>query len=654
MSADIPAGLSDENQREEAQRRPDQRDESPYRTLAANLPGGAVFLVDRDLRYVIAEGKALEAAGFTPRQLEGKTIREALDPATATRYEPYYRRALHGESFAYEHHSHGRYFFSHGTPIRNDAGEVTHVLAVSYDVTERRRTEENLRLALEGGQTGLWDYDFQTEEMTWSSTLYDLLGREPTGEPSFEEFFSYIHEEDRPRVSEHAERWLEEGGEFRDEFRILRPDGQERWLVSRAQLFRDPDGRRLRATGVNYDITERKEAEQELRLLNETLEHRVAERTAEVERKSDQLRALAAELSRAEQRERRRLAAILHDHIQQLLVGARMQLEWLRWEKDTERFQTIMQEMDGILQEALDSARNLTVSISPPVLPETGLIGGLNWLASRMEEKHQFHVNLRADTRAEPPSEETRSLLFECARELLFNAIKHAEVQEADVTVLRKEGQVRVIVDDRGAGFNPDLLHKRTNGDTTFGLFSIQERLAHVGGSMALDSSPGKGTTVTLIVPVEDQPEQADAAKEKNEPARTIRTRRKDQLCRVLIVDDHKIMREGLAGVLQFESDIEVVGEAADGDQAVKLADELGPDVVIMDVNLGQVSGVEATRRITSRDPQVQVIGLSMHSDREVASAMRAAGATAFLAKGGPSRDLIQSIRVCHGSDSHD
>ncbi len=136
--------------------------------------------------------------------------------------------------------------------------------------------------------------------------------------------------------------------------------------------------------------------------------------------------------------------------------------------------------------------------------------------------------------------------------------------------------------------------------------------------------------------------------------ARPMRIRDKDHLCRVLIVDDHKIMREGLTGVLRFESGIEVIGEAADADEAVRLAEELQPDVIIMDVDLGPVSGVEATRRITSRDPQVHVIGLSMHSHREVASAMRAAGATAFFTKGGPSRDLIKSIRACHGSDSND
>ena len=116
---------------------------------------------------------------------------------------------------------------------------------------------------------------------------------------------------------------------------------------------------------------------------------------------------------------------------------------------------------------------------------------------------------------------------------------------------------------------------------------------------------------------------------------------------RVLIVDDHKIMREGLVSLMQFESDIEVVGQAADGPAAIELAARLQPDVIIMDVNLGEgMNGVEATKRILSANPNIKVIGLSMHTDNDVATALRDAGAVAYLTKGGPSEDLIAAIRA--------
>ena len=115
----------------------------------------------------------------------------------------------------------------------------------------------------------------------------------------------------------------------------------------------------------------------------------------------------------------------------------------------------------------------------------------------------------------------------------------------------------------------------------------------------------------------------------------------------MLIVDDHRLMREGLAKLFQFESDIEVVGQAADGLQAVELADRLQPDVVLMDVNLGRMSGIEATEKILARSPGTKVLGLSMHVDGQVAGAMRAAGATGYLTKDGPAEDLIAAVRAC-------
>ncbi len=122
-----------------------RQSEARLRAVAANLPNGAAFLVDRDLRYLQAEGKAIEGAGMTSGDLVGKTLWEAFDPKIATRYESHYRQALGGEPFILEHSSHERYYISHGTPLYNDRGEVDAVLAVSYDITDRKQVEAALR-----------------------------------------------------------------------------------------------------------------------------------------------------------------------------------------------------------------------------------------------------------------------------------------------------------------------------------------------------------------------------------------------------------------------------------------------------------------------------------------------------------------------------
>ncbi len=116
----------------------------------------------------------------------------------------------------------------------------------------------------------------------------------------------------------------------------------------------------------------------------------------------------------------------------------------------------------------------------------------------------------------------------------------------------------------------------------------------------------------------------------------------------VLIVDDHKIVREGLAGLLKLEHDIEVVGEAPDGPQAIELAQKLKPDVVIMDINMPGMNGIETTKILTSRIPGIKIIGLSVHFEIDIASAMKEAGAIAYVTKGGASEDLLSVIRSCH------
>lgn len=122
-----------------------RQNEARLRTVTANLPNAAVFIVDHELRYRLAEGNALQEAGMTAGDFVGKTLWDALPLPLATQYEPYYRQALGGEPFRLEHNNHDHYYISHGVPLRNNQGEIDAVLVVSYDISDRKQTEAKLR-----------------------------------------------------------------------------------------------------------------------------------------------------------------------------------------------------------------------------------------------------------------------------------------------------------------------------------------------------------------------------------------------------------------------------------------------------------------------------------------------------------------------------
>jgi len=113
---------------------------------------------------------------------------------------------------------------------------------------------------------------------------------------------------------------------------------------------------------------------------------------------------------------------------------------------------------------------------------------------------------------------------------------------------------------------------------------------------------------------------------------------------KIILADDHRIIREGLRALLDKEPDMEVIAEAEDGRTTVRLAREFKPDVVIMDITMPTLNGIEATRQIVSELPETKVIALSMHSDRKFVREMLGAGASGYLLKDSAFEDLSQAL----------
>jgi PAS domain S-box-containing protein len=404
--------------------------------------------------------------------------------------------------------------------------------------------------------------------------------------------------------------------------------------------FTDADGSPM-ILEMDIDITERRRAERELRAAHEELAAR-----------AEQLRRLTGELTLVEQRERRRLAKVLHDHLQQLLVGARFRTSVLSRIGDS-RVARSAGEIETLLEEALAASRSLTAELSPPVLHEGGLAAGLGWLSRWMADKHGLSVELSVEEPPVPLVDDVKVLLFESVRELLFNAVKHARSRTVQLGVKTLDGgMLRVTVSDSGPGFDPTALTQLGDGGG-LGLFSIRERLALIGGRVEIDSAPGRGSRITLAVPfggalapaaapplASPVPEPAPVRPAHPVPGPGERTR-----IRVLLADDHAVVREGVARLLAGEPDVEVVGQAADGHEAVRLARALRPDVVLMDVSMPGLDGVAATRAIHEDLPDVRVVGLSMFEEADEAEAMREAGAVDYVTKSAPASELVAAVR---------
>ncbi len=244
-------------------------------------------------------------------------------------------------------------------------------------------------------------------------------------------------------------------------------------------------------------------AKASLQRAREELETRVGERTEDLRRQSEQLRVAAAQLNVAEQRERKRLACVLHDGLQQNIAAAKFRLGFLELSRDPEISRTVAEVMK-ILSESMEMSRSLTADLSPPALHEKGLVPALEWLAGLMETRQGLAVEVVARDKVERVPEDVCVTLYQATRELLFNALKHSGVKSARVQVDREGREARVMVSDEGNGFDASVLDAGQGQPSGFGLFSIRERLNLLGGKMRVESAPGRGSRFILKVPLDE------------------------------------------------------------------------------------------------------------------------------------------------------
>ena len=618
-----------------------------------------------DFRWTYVNPEAGRILRHPPEELVGRRLLEVL-PGNKTGsdlFERYVRVAETGKPHDYElsYESEGIRGWFRNMTVKLGDGIAIHFA----DITERKRAEEALREALLQVETekrhleavlqslpvGVIITDAHGSVLLTNGMDEQIWGPRPATR-SVEDYVRYrawwadSGKPVEPHEWASAQAVLKGESVFGQVLEIQRFDGTRGYVLNSAVPIRDGEGRVIGSAVAIQDITELRRAEQSLRELNATLESKVAERTAQLQRRARQLQKLALELSQAEERERRRVAVILHEDLQQQIAGARFHLNLVRSRAKDDPQRACVDKVDEMLKEVIEESRSLSHDLSPAMLHMNDLAEALRWLANRVREQHGLIAHVDASGEMTLQSEPLAMFLFRAAQEMLFNVVKHARVNEATIRARRLGRYVCLCVSDQGRGFDPREL-KETSG---FGLLSLRERTELLGGRLKIKSVEGQGSSVRIVVP--------DGPKAKGETmmvedvsnlrvlSSAVSPPSSGGALRVLLVDDHEIVRQGLGALLQESPDIIVVGEAADGREAIDMTHELRPDVVVMDVAMPLMSGEEATRQIKTHLPKTRVIALSMYHEPDKMEMMYQAGAESYVLKTASAEELLAAIHA--------
>ncbi len=338
---------------------------------------------------------------------------------------------------------------------------------------------------------------------------------------------------------------------------------------------------------------------------------------------NQRIQEISQKLLEVQELEKRHLAAELHDDLGQSLTSLKLLMELASKESSAANRQKEMAGARELVTELMAKVRNLSLDLRPAMLDDFGLFPALRWLFDRFQSSTGIYIQCDFEVECKDrfdPRVETAA--FRIIQEALTNVVRHASVQEAKVSI--SMGSILSIeVSDDGKGFNIAPIH--SDGFTSAGLSGMQERARLVGGSVEIISKPEFGHS-------SDRPDSPGWKR----PMKKIK---------IILADDHAVVRQGVRALLDQEKDMEVVGEAADGLHLLDLTEKLRPDVVVVDLKMPCLNGIEAAREIQKRFSNVHVVILTMHADRSYIDTALEAGVCGYVLKEEDIGEMYVAIR---------
>ena len=347
---------------------------------------------------------------------------------------------------------------------------------------------ERFELAARAASDALWDWNLVTNEIWWGDGFQTLFGHAPEDlEPSILSWTNRIHPDDKERTVAGIHKVIDGGGEaWSDEYRFRRKDGSYAHIVDRGYVIR-LGGKPVRMVGGMSDISARKETEDELR------------------NSRRQLRALSAWLESLREEERTRIAREIHDELGQMLTGLKMDLRWIERKvgeiEGNPALNPILEkavEAGELADQTITAVQRIASELRPGVLDQLGLFPALKHEAQQFQKRTGLVCTLELPPRQPELPAQVATAVFRIFQETLTNVARHAEATEVRVTFREEGGRVTLEVADNGRGLPADAL----GSPKALGLLGMKERAAVLGGDVQFQSAAGRGTTVTLRLPL--------------------------------------------------------------------------------------------------------------------------------------------------------
>jgi DNA-binding NarL/FixJ family response regulator/signal transduction histidine kinase len=362
-----------------------------------------------------------------------------------------------------------------------------------------------------------------------------------------------------------------------------------------------------------------------------------------VTEQENRLQDLAGKLLAIREEERCRLTHDIHDGLTQMAVAAYENLQsYVEDHSPANRMR--LDRAVELVKGTVEEARRIIADLRPTWLDNMGLAAALRSQVDSLRTEG-WEITYEEDLWEERLSAEIETSLYAVAQEALTNVRKHAMTTRAHVALTQSGERICLRVRDWGDGFDGLLSRPAENirGEQV-GLCSMRERVVLLGGEFVIHSRSGSGTSIVAEVPLHTGP-----------PTRRKRTPNPQDTtspARLLIVDDHAFVLEGLLALLADEPDLEVIGTATDGLEAVGLCRRLHPDLVLMDARMPRMDGLAATRAIKAKDPATIILMLTAHADPDYLLEAVRAGAAGYVVKSTTKHDLIANVHNAL-SDEH-